>query len=202
MKYGIHQDDVRRAKFLRRATTDELNELAHVAEHYRLSEHHDLIGDFFDAYPITEHPESANLYWLFGIMGDAGLKLSPENWNTVERHIKSLGRFGSFRLASGRVFAAKFLADDFGAEARLAIPALRRALKDEDLRVQVWAHYALAVIEGDWRTHDEAVREIYSQHDKKDEFGCHEDDVGGEAYEALEKLRELSDKGRKKKRGH
>jgi hypothetical protein len=159
-----------------------------------------LVGEFFDTYPITEHVESANLYWLFGIMGEAGLKLDFENWNTVERHIKSLGRFGSFRLGSERAFAARFLAD-FGVQALPAIPALRRALQDEDLRVQVWARYALAVIEGDRETHEEVVREIYSQHDQKDEMGCHRDDVGGEACEALEKFRELSGKGKRKKRG-
>jgi hypothetical protein len=190
LKYGIHQTDDQRSKFLNRANSDELDELAAVAERYRLNDHGDLVADFFDAYPITDYPESAKLYWLFGIMGDAGFALSPENWHSVERYVKRLKKYGSFRLASERMFAAKLLAD-FGESARLAIPDLRRALSDEDLRVQIWAHYALAVIEGNIAEHERAVREIYSQHDEKDELDCHKDDVGGEAAEALEKFHEM-----------
>jgi hypothetical protein len=191
LKYGVHQTDDDHFDFLQRATPDEMEELASVAERYRLSEHHDHVADFFDAYPITEHAESAKLYWLFGLMGDAGLPLSPENWDTVERHIKSLRRFGSFRLASERANAAMLLAT-FGKEAAPAIPDLRRALHDEDLRVQVRAHFALAVIEGDRFEHEQAVRKIYSQHDKKNEFGSHIEDVGRDAADVLEKFGEMS----------
>jgi hypothetical protein len=190
LKYGVYQTDDERLDFLQRATTEDVDELARVAERYRLSEYHDVVGDFFDKYPITAYPESANLYFLFAIMDDAGLCLSPENWNTVERRIEQLGRFGSFRLASERAHAAMFLAE-FGDEARPAIPALRRAIEDEDLRVRVWAHYALAVIEGNRAEHEQAVREIYSQHNEKDELGCHLDDVGGEAAAALERFGEM-----------
>ena len=96
--------------------------VARVAERYRLSEHHELVSDFLDEYPITDYLESAKLYFLFGVMVDAGFALSPDNWNTVERHIETLGKFGSFRRASERAFAARFLAD-FGDQARPAIPA-------------------------------------------------------------------------------
>jgi hypothetical protein len=191
LKYGVHQTDDDHFEFLKRATPEEMDELASVAERFRLSEHHDQVADFFDAYPITEHAESAKLYWLFGLMGDAGLPLSPENWDTVERHIDSLRRFGSFRIASERAHAAMLLAD-FGKDAAQAIPDLRRAVQDEDLRVQVWAHYALAVIEGNCAAHEQAIREIYSRHNKKDPIGCHVDDVGEDAAAALEKLGEKS----------
>jgi hypothetical protein len=195
MKYGIHQTDDQRYEFLQRATSEELEDLARVAERYRLNEHQDLVGAFLDDYPITEYPESAKLYFLFGIMGEAGFPLDPENWNTVERHIKELDMFGSFRLASQRAFAARFLVD-FRDKARPAIPALRRALQDEDLRVRVWAHYALAVIEGNRPEHEQAVRKIFSEHDSKDELGCR-DDVGAEAAEVLRKFRQR----RRKKNG-
>ena len=190
LKYGAHQTDDQRYNFLKHASADDMEELASVAERYRLSEHHDLIGDFLDEYPITKHAESAKLYFLFGIMDEAGLRISPENWNSVERHIKALHRFGSFRLASERRNAALFLAD-FGEDALSAVPDLRQALHDEDLRVQVWAHYALAVIEGNRVEHEQAVREIYAPRDAKDELDCHIDEVGGEAAGVLEKFGEM-----------
>lgn len=190
LKYGVYQDDARRSTFLKHATSQELGELSQVAERYRLNEHHELVADFFDAYPITEHPDSAKLYWLFCTINDAGFPLSPDNWNTIENHIRELGRFGTFRLASERAFAARFLAD-FGRKARAAIPYLRVATRDEDLRVRVWAYYALAVIEGKRAENEKAVRSIYSKHSKKDKDGYHVDDIGSEASEVLKKFRQL-----------
>src|SRR5262249_36186452 len=190
LKYGVHQSDDKRDRFLQKIAPKQLEELAAVAERYRLSEHHDLVEDFLDKYPITEYPEAAKLYFLFLILDEAGLALDPENWNTVDRHTKALRKFGSFRVASERARAAMLLAE-FGKRASPAIPELRRALGDEDLRVQVWAHYALAIIEGNRAEHERAVRQIYSKHNKKDELGCHIDDVGGEAACVLEKLGEL-----------
>jgi len=192
MKYGIHQTDDERYDFLQCATAKDLEELARVAERIRLNDHNDLVTVFLDKYPITDHAESAKLYFLFGVMDDARLQFLPDNWNTVERHIKQLGRYGSFRLASERAHAAMFLAE-FGDKARPAIPHLHRALEDEDLRVRVWSHYALAIIEGHRAEHELAVREIYSHHNHIDELGCHADEVGGEAHAALEKFRELTD---------
>jgi hypothetical protein len=189
LKYGVHQDDVERGQFLQRIPTEDLEELACVAERYRLSEDHDLVGEFLDKYPITDHAESANLYFLFAVMDEAGLQISPENWNSVERHIRSLGKCGCFRLASERMWAARFLAD-FGDEARSAIPHLRRVTEDEDLRVRVWAHYALAIIEGRRQEHELAVRTIFLRHNDKDEIGEY-GTVGMEANAALEKFREL-----------
>jgi hypothetical protein len=189
MKYGIYQFDAEIARFLERATAEDLQELASVAKRIRLNDHNELIGDFLDQYPITDNSESANLYFLFGVMDAARLQFISEDWNTVERHVRSLGRFGSFRLASKRAAAAKFLAG-FGDQARTAIPALHVALQDEDLRVRVWAHYTLAVLEGNRAQHEDVVRKIFSRHNHKDELGCY-DDVGREANEALEKFREM-----------
>lgn len=189
MKYGIYQfgDDI--ARFHEEATPEDLNELAAVADRIRESDHNDRISDFLDQYPITHHPESANLYFLFAVMDEAGLNWLNDNWNTVETHIKQLGKFGSFRLASERAHAARFLAQ-LGDNARPAIPALHRALDDEDLRVQVWAHYALAVIEGNRNEHEQAVQEIFLRHSRKDKLDCL-DDVGRDARAAIEKFGEL-----------
>jgi hypothetical protein len=191
LKYGVHQTDDDHFDFLKRATPEEMDELASVAERFRLSEHHDQVADFFDAYPITEHAVSAKLYSMFGLIGDAGLPLSPVNWDTVERHTESLRGHGSYRLASQRANAARLFAE-LGKEAVAAIPDFHRALHDEDLRVQVWAHYALALIEGICAAHEQAIREIYSRHNKKEQIGCHVDDVGEAASAALEKLGERS----------
>lgn len=190
LKYGVHQDDVERGEFLKRMNDEQIEDLARVAERYRLSEHHDLVGSFFDKYPITAYPESAKLYWLFGFMNEAGLRLSPEDWNTVDRHIESLSKFGSFRLASERAHAARFLSE-FGEKARPAIPFLRRALVDEDLRVRVWAHFALAMIDGNRPEHEQAIREIYSKHGRRDKAGDHVEDVGSDANAALELFRDM-----------
>jgi hypothetical protein len=193
MKYGIYQTDDDQLDFLENASDEERDELARLAERYRLNGHADFVSDFFDDCPITDYPESARLYWLFGLIDHLGLPLSPENWDTVENHIGTLRRFGSFRRASERAVAAKFLAN-FGEKARSAIPTLHQALQDEDLRVRVWTHYALALIEGDSAGHEDAVRLIYAEHNAKDDLGCHIDDVGAEASEALEKFRESAPK--------
>lgn len=190
-KYGIYETDDDRMGFLERAELTEMDELSRVAERYRREKHADLVSDFFDDCPITEFPESAKLHSLLAIMDLAGFSLSPDDWNSLETHIKALSRFGSFRLASERAIAAKFLAD-YGENGRAAIPALRSALQDEDLRVQVWAHFALARLVGNVVEHQNAVREIYSRYDQKDELGCHVDEVGGEACEVLEKFRQLA----------
>ena len=190
LKYGVHQDDVKRGRFVRRIKPEDMEELASVAGRYRINGHRVLVGEFLDNYPMTEYAESAKLYWLFAVMDECGLALSSENWNTVEEHIKSLRRFGSFRLASERANAALLLAN-FGNEAISAVPYLQQALQDEDLRVRMRAHFALAVIEGNRMEYERAVRRIYAKHNKKDEYGLHIEDVGADADDVLEKFAEL-----------
>jgi hypothetical protein len=168
---------------------EQIEELAAVAERIRRNDHHDLIEEFLDKYEITKYPEAANLYFLLGLMDAADLDFEADDSNTVEKHIESLGKFGSFRLASERMHAAKFLAD-FGEAAKPVIPSLGRALQDEDQRVQVWAHFALAILEGDRAGHTRALRSIMSAHNKKDEFGDY-DEIGMEADAALAKLSQL-----------
>lgn len=189
LKFGIYQFDDDRAEFLERATAEERDILSNVAERYRQSEHHELVAAFLDDWPPDKHPESAKLFWLFAVMSDAGLKIDSPKEETVETHIQALEKFGSVRLASARAFAAEFLAD-FGAAAKPAIPALKRAQNDEDLRVQIWAHYALAIIEGDRGDHEKAIRRILALHGKKNPNGLL-DEITVTAEAALEKLAEL-----------
>lgn len=71
-----------------------------------------------------------------------------------------------------------------------AVPILRRLLNDEELRVQVWAHYALAILVGDVNSHESAIRQILAKYDAKNIYGLHADPIGGNAADALEKLAE------------
>lgn len=191
LKYGIHQTDDQQADFLERMSVTEMNELGRVAERYSREKHAELVSDFFDDFPIDGFSESAKLHALLSIIDHAGFSLSPADWNSLKTHITALNRFGSFRLASERAIAARLIAD-YGDKGRAAVPALQLALTDHDLRVQVWAHVALARISGDAYAHELAVRAIYAKHDRTDALGCHVDDVGREACAAIEKFRQLT----------
>jgi len=189
-KFGCNQFDDQIADFLDRATESEMDELAAVAERFRLSGHSHEFDAFLDRFPITDHQQSAQLYFLFGVIDAAGFDFCDPDWNTVESHMESLQRFGGYRLASKRAHAARFLAD-FGNDANAAVPLLKTACSDGDERVRVWAHYALAKIEGDVEFHIGAIRNIFSSHSDLDEFDCY-DEVGMEAEAALELLTECA----------
>lgn len=124
--------------------------LSSLAERYVVNAHEAEVYAFLDRYPITDYEGSARLYYLLGVIDAAGFDLTSADWNTVDSHITSLQQFGSFRLASERMHAAKLLAE-FGSDAKRAIPLLRRALADEDHRVRVWANYAICEITGSRR---------------------------------------------------
>ncbi|MCH7727438.1 MAG: HEAT repeat domain-containing protein [Planctomycetes bacterium] len=110
-----------------------------------------------DQEPITDSEETSAFYFATGVLDELDLLQADENWNTVERQSEELTKFGSYRLASGRMHSAKFLAE-FGGEARSAIEPLRVALDDEDRRVRVWAHFALYKIDGGHQSHIESIR--------------------------------------------
>jgi hypothetical protein len=189
-KFGQYQFDGQVDEFLDRATQSELEELASVAERFRLNRHSVAFDAFLDRYPITDHDQSALLCFLFGVIDAAGFDFSPPDWNSVESHMDSLQRVGSFRLASERAHAARFLAD-FGCNASPAIPLLGAACNDEDERVRVWAHYALAKVQGNVEDHIAAILSILSSHNEIDEFGFR-DEIGTAANSALELLTEIS----------
>lgn len=186
-KYGVHQFDSEIDAFLEKADEPTRNELAKIAERIRTSKHAELIAEFLDQYPLDEYSEAAKLYFFEGILTTAGFKIVDKEPDTVESRIKELGRHGSYRLASNRMWAARILAD-FGAEARPAIEPLRTALSDEDLRVQIWAHYALALIEGDRPKHIQAIKTILARPDSQPN-GDPDNHVAMEGEAALEKLR-------------
>ena len=81
MKYGQYQFDNEIDDFLRQAMDEEIAELTSVAQQIDAADHDDLIGDFLDRYPITEYKESANLYFLFGVIDAAGVAPEHADWN-------------------------------------------------------------------------------------------------------------------------
>ena len=110
-----------------------------------------------DREPITESEETSAFYFATSVLDELDLLQSDENWNTANNHIEALTKFGSYRLASERMHAAKFLAD-FGNKGSKVIQPLQTALDDEDHRVGVWAHFALYKIDGGDQAHIESIR--------------------------------------------
>jgi hypothetical protein len=184
-KYGNYSSDILIGKFLDQATETELAELSAIAERYRLNKHAKILGKFLDEY-TTQHDQSFRLYNLLAVIDAAGFDVYESNLDSVDYQIELLQEFGSYRLASGRMFAARFLAD-LGDGAAKAIPLLWIACSDEDERVQVWAHYALAKLEGNRDVHVDAIRKIFFAHDELDDLDMY-DEVGSEAEEALQLL--------------
>jgi hypothetical protein len=126
----------------------------------------ELFDDWSDENPINESEETCSFYFAREFLSETGCRQEDQNWNTVLRHIRSLNRFGSYRLASLRMHAAKFLAG-FGNEAQPAIEPLTCALQDEDGRVRVWAAATLFRIDGENQAHLSLIAE--SLRDNTDE---------------------------------
>lgn len=188
MRYGIYQFDDDVAGFLERASNKDIATLSRVSERIDKDGHVEAIQEFLDHYPISQYRESARLYFLLGLLEAISEPDAGNDWNTVDNLISDLQRHGSFRLASERMWAARFLAD-FGQEAGTAIPQLRIAVSDEDLRVRVWAHFALAAIEGDVENHKQAIQEILAKCTQGDSL--QDDEVLLACEVALSKLAEL-----------
>lgn len=84
---------------------------------------------------------------------------SKKKVDRVAEHIAVLKRHGSYREASERMWAARLL-PDYGPEANRAVRHLRKCLDDEDFRVRVWSHFALALIEGNVNEHRNEIERI------------------------------------------
>ena len=141
-KYAAFETDDELDAFLENITQEQRNELQETLEKFINEEHQVEFDAFLDEYSICDYKQSSQLYFLFQTIDYAGIDVEGPEWNTVEKHMEALNRFGSFRLASARMHSAKFLAD-FGKDADPAIPLLEKALSDNDHRVRVWSNYAL-----------------------------------------------------------
>lgn len=74
MRYGRHQFDDAIFDFLAHATTDEMDELAALAERVLLNNDYPRVNSFLDDHPITDSEEAARLYFMFGVMDYAELQ--------------------------------------------------------------------------------------------------------------------------------
>ena len=165
-KYGRYQFDDDIDSFLASASEPDIETLTRIAERYARNQHDVELQAFLDRYPITDHNQSAQLHFLFHVIDAAGIEVGGPEWNTVDAHMESLQRFGSFRLASERMHAAKFLVD-FGTDAAPAISLLQRARTDEDHRVRVWSNYALFRITGEQNEFINDIRLYLSDRDSE-----------------------------------
>ncbi|MBX9681478.1 MAG: hypothetical protein K2X38_22205 [Gemmataceae bacterium] len=188
LKYGYYKSDSERDKKSQKLAEPDLEALASIAERYRLAKQHRAVDVFFDQYSISTYSEAAKLYWLFALLDELGFEIS-DSAGEVDHWIEQLHEYGSERAAFGRARAAMVLAD-FGQPAAKAIATLKKCLGDKELFVQAWAHYALAILEGNKEAHKKAIEQIFNKYSKKDEDGLFIDPIGAEADAALEKLAE------------
>ncbi len=189
-KFGIHQFAEQIDNFLSNISKSDLAELTSVAKQIKLNGNIDDINAFLDQHPIDQFEETALIFYLIGLLDAAGLSFEKDDWNTVGSHMSNLQKFGSYRIASERMHAARFLAE-FGFTAKPAIPLLETACFDEDERVQVWARYALIKLnQSDQDLHLPFIKSVFSRHDQQDDLDCY-DSVGTQAYAALSKLGEI-----------
>lgn len=186
-QYGVYQFDAEVDRLLESADNATRASLAALAERIRTSEHAEPAMRFIDKYSMTEFEESARLYFLLCLLDTAGYPVANPRPDTVAQYMDDLQQHGSYRLASLRMFAAMSLAD-VGKEAEPAIPLLTKSLSDDDKRVRIWSHCALARITGSRKEHEQAIRQILESHKTNEDDPY--DNVRMEAESALERLNE------------
>jgi hypothetical protein len=77
LEYGRFQFDEHIFDFLESATPKQMEELASVAERVRINDHYPAVNRFLDKHPITEHEQTACLYFLFLVLDYAELSFEP-----------------------------------------------------------------------------------------------------------------------------
>lgn len=145
-----------------------------------------IFAAWVDEHPITESHETAKFYFTLMMLDELDLYPKRQAADPIGDLVKDLGSFGSFRLASRRMHAAGLL-PHYGEAAAVAIPELRRAVGDEDGRVRVWAHYALARFTADADEHRTAIDAMLKENSQTDDMGLL-NEIGMEAAAALERL--------------
>ena len=79
-KFGRLQFDEQIEGFLNSASESVMAELTAVAERYYLNDHEALLYEFLDHFPITEHEESARLYFLLGVFDAVEFDFPEKEW--------------------------------------------------------------------------------------------------------------------------
>ncbi|QDS91593.1 hypothetical protein FF011L_03230 [Roseimaritima multifibrata] len=77
LEYGRFQFDDTIFDFLESATPQQMEELAAVAERVRINDHYPDVNRFLDKHPITDHEQTACLYFLFLVLDYADLSFEP-----------------------------------------------------------------------------------------------------------------------------
>ena len=160
-KWGCVEDADREAAAERAETNpDEMAELKKLAAKWSPR-----VFEYFERWGERIPEDGTFEYWkfYFARLLIAELEAWPrETRKAIDRVAEEMGklkRHGSYRFASERMWAARSL-PDYGPPVRRAIPLLRICLNDEDFRVQVWAHVALALIDGNADDHRKAIDRI------------------------------------------
>lgn len=160
-KWG-EPDDERRDQLARKLAGDDgaLAELMPFAEALETHECISALDAMGDAEVVT--PEFRRFDGLMGLIDDLDLYPLCPPVDRVQEALWQLSRFGSWARASGRSFAAWDLAY-CGPPGTIAIPRLEAARQDEDLRVRVWAEFALGWLTGVKDAHRKAIDFIRSK---------------------------------------
>ena len=61
-------------QYLEQASPQQMDELRRIADRVLTNDHYPVVTKFLDVHSISEHPESAKLYFLFGALDSTGLQ--------------------------------------------------------------------------------------------------------------------------------
>lgn len=107
-----------------------------------------------------ERQEQNYFHMLHGLLDELDLVPEDEEEPTLAELITNLQRRGKLLMASKRAYAAEEIAKHH-ADAKAAVPHLKRLLTDLDFRVRVWAHCALGrIVPGERRNHRSSIQAI------------------------------------------
>ena len=185
-KYGCVWTDDMLAQAHDHVDDDELDLFIALATRIRAQDM-EVFSRWWDKYPITDFPAAARVRYLLRLIHELVpadlVPFKPRPGTRVDQYIHDLQQFGSYRLASGRMWAAMLLPNE-GPDAKRAIPALRALLNDDDLRVRVEVHCALALLDGIVDSHRAAIAQIHDNPGTGTDVGF----VKAACHSALDKI--------------
>jgi hypothetical protein len=69
--------------YLNEASAEQFKHLAVIARCVLVHDHYPEVGKFLERYPVSQHPESAKLYYFFAALDQAGLEFDElPNWGS------------------------------------------------------------------------------------------------------------------------
>ena len=145
-------------------------------------EDQDIYEEWADRESLTTCDELAYYYFTFMLADEIGISTQTIEYDTLDILLKDLSKYGSYKRASNRMHAAKFLGFK-GQEAEEALSILEKMLLDEDYRVRVWVNFAIATITGEYAKYKHTIQRLAEDKGDEDEGW-----VRLEAEAALEEL--------------